>query len=31
MGAIVKKGGPVNTSERVQALRSEMQKENIQA
>lgn len=31
MGAIVKKSGPVNTSERVQALRHEMQKENIQA
>lgn len=31
MGAIVKAGGPVNTSERVAALRKEMAKENLQA
>lgn len=31
MGAIVKKTGPVDTNERVQALRKEMQKENVQA
>lgn len=31
MGAIVKKTGPVDTNARLEALRNEMQKENVEA
>ena len=31
MGAIVKNSGPVDTSERVKALRQLMEKEDVQA